>query len=166
MPTSSSRKRIALGVLAVLCVVHIGAALYLHHASSRTLIAEGDIVPFFAASTLNGVPFDWNTTRAQKMVLLFFSPSCEQCRNELAQAERVFDRSEKDVRLIGVSSGTSEETRTLAASLGLHFTIVLADAQTMSMQLGIKIVPTILVVDEQRVLRGRYRDTELTGIGR
>ena len=166
MPTSSSRRRIALGVLAVLCIVHIGAALYLRHVSSRSLIAEGDIVPFFAASTLNGVPFDWKTTRAQKMALLFFSPSCEQCRNELAQAERMFDRSEKNVCLIGVSSGTSEATRALAASLNLHFTILLADPQMMSMQLGIKIVPTIFVVDEERILRGRYRDTELAGIGR
>ena len=156
MPTSSSRRSLAVALLCVLCAIHIAAALYLQRTVSANIVPIGDMVPTIKGMTLDGRSFMQDTAETKKLALLFFTPTCVHCREELENLERLRPRYRDNLGFLAVSLGNPELTRSVVAELHLGFPVVIDDRSKHNDALTVNVVPTMFLVDEYHILRRQF----------
>ena len=117
------------------------------------------VAPDFALKNTSGGTLRLSEYRQSAPVLLgFFRRDCPTSRLALPFIERLYRRHGRSMRFLGILQGADrQETAALAKELGLMMPLVLeeAPAYEASAALGVKALPTLLLLDAE----GRIQDT-------
>lgn len=104
--------------------------------------------PAFALKTPEGETVTLAGFRGRKVVLNFWATWCGPCRLE-APSFDAFASANPDVVVLGLAQDRNPGlVRSTAEQLGMHYPVLLADADTLGAY-GIDTFPTTVVVDEQ-----------------
>ena len=156
MPTSLSRKYLAVALLCALCAIHIAAALYLQRAVSADAVPIGGVIPPIKGISLDGQPFVQNNMETRKLALLFFTPTCVHCKEELENVEKLRPRYLGSLTFLAISLGNPELTRSVAYELHLGFPVIIDSRAELNKPLNIHVVPAMFLVDESHILRQQF----------
>ncbi|MGE0756776.1 MAG: TlpA family protein disulfide reductase, partial [Pirellulaceae bacterium] len=105
-----------------------------------------------AGTTLVGEPFDWTRLRGRVVVVQVWASWCGPCREELPRLKELHGRlAEQGLEVVGVS--VDKDTEAAAKFVEEHplpwTTLVGQDALDFARRLGIRGIPTLLLVDPQ-----------------
>jgi cytochrome c biogenesis protein CcmG, thiol:disulfide interchange protein DsbE len=116
--------------------------------------------PELALVDLDGRSLELSALRGQTVVLNFWASWCGPCRTEVPELSR-FAHAHPDIVVLGlaVDSGTAEEVRASAESLGMDYRVALADAAT-TRAYDVSVLPTTVVVGPD----GEVRRTRVGGL--
>jgi thiol-disulfide isomerase/thioredoxin len=104
----------------------------------------GDVLAALALPTVAGTTFDPAPWYQQKVLVLFFSPTCSHCMKELPLAVAAAKRSGAAVLAVLVV-GTGEQVAQMPAVDQLSAPVILDDGQ-LRKRYGIRAVPYTLVL--------------------
>jgi hypothetical protein len=103
-------------------------------------------------STFNGTPFPLNY-HGKKQLLIFFSAECSRCRNELFNLGYLYTQFNSQVEFFAISLSKKEITMMLFSSQSFPFPVFLLNRTTLQDSMKIVDVPTIVYIDEHRIMR-------------
>jgi len=114
-------------------------------------LTAGSKAPNISLPTLQGGKFSLaSALEAGPVVLVFFKVSCPVCQMAFPFFERLHKAYRgKNVRVIGVSQDSAQETAAFAKEFGITFPLALDDTKTYpaSNAYGLTNVPTVLLVN-------------------
>src|SRR4030095_14712 len=84
--------------------------------------------------------------RGQRVLLVFSDPHCVPCQSLAPELERVSRRA-RDLKVLMISRGDSDENRSKAAAHGLTFPIVLQRHWEISRAYGMFATPIAYLID-------------------
>lgn len=114
-------------------------------------MAVGDAMPAFDGTLLDGVRIDRAALLGKPTLLSFFFAQCAPCIEEIP-ALNAFAQQAPDLRLLAVTFDTADVARDFVAKHGLRWD-VLPDAQTTIDAVGVRVYPTLMLLDaDARVL--------------
>ncbi len=156
MQTHSRRRAFAAASLAVLCVVPIVVALYLHHAFGLPPLQVGQTMPPLFATSLDGQAIVQDTADGKKKLLIFFTPACNHCRRELTNLDELMPKYTDKLNILGISLDNLESTKAAVTELNLKFPVVVADKEYLDTSYKMSILPALFCFDESRRLKKFY----------
>src|SRR3954470_3543925 len=113
-------------------------------------LPSGVTAPDFALPTLQGGKFSLATALKEgQVVLAFFKVSCPVCQMAFPFFERLHQAYRgKNVRVIGISQDSAQDTAAFAKQFGITFPLALDDKKTYpaSNAYGLTNVPTLFLV--------------------
>jgi peroxiredoxin len=115
----------------------------------------GEAVPPFQLVSLSGSTVDTASGRGKAQVIYFWNDQCG-CVEQLAQLSGfVSARQNKSLSFITVNVGQKkEQVGEFVAKYDLPYTVLLdSDRKIATQQVGVKVLPTILVIDKNGFLR-------------
>jgi thiol-disulfide isomerase/thioredoxin len=123
----------------------------------------GDIVATLTANQLDGTPFDPATLRGKPGLVMFVSPTCPHCIEELPVAQKV--AREKNANIVAVFIvGRAENAKTVVENTKFEAPALIDDG-TLKQRYEIRTVPYTIVVNAQgkatEVLRGAHGASRL-----
>jgi peroxiredoxin len=131
------------------------AAILLSGCSDVKPTRIGEAVTPFRLNNLNGAPIDTASGRGKAQAIYFWNDSCG-CVEQLAQLSGfVSTRQNTTLSFITVNVGQSRElVGDFVAKFSLPYTVLLdTDRKIATQHVGIKVLPTILVIDKDGILR-------------
>ena len=152
--TSTESKIIILGLLIVLVSSPIALLWYFYKPDSIESFPLSMRVPSFIVSTVNGTTFSLSSS-GKKQVLILFTAECSSCRAELANLNCLYAHFKSQIDFFALSLSNSDITKLLLTSEKYSFPVFQAE-RNASIDSMIINPPTMLFVDEQRILRHRY----------
>jgi peroxiredoxin len=144
-----------LGLLVVLVTSPLALTWYIHHHSSHHSFPPGMMVPSFVVSTINGTIFSL-TCQGKKHIIIFFSADCSSCRDELSNVKILYPPYKSKIDFFAISLSTLEKTKMLVSSQNFPFPVFLWKRTAGQNSMTIVDVPTMLFIDEQRIIRNEY----------
>lgn len=126
---------------------------------SQPPLQAGEVVAPLDLATLEGTPERLSYDDERTTVLLFFSPSCSTCGENLKNWKRMEERADpRRVRLVYVSTAPAEETQGYAREHGIASAFVVANYQDLTRYRVFR-VPVTLVVGKGGVVRNAWQGT-------
>ncbi len=138
-------------LIALLLLVAVAAAGCSDVAPTRV----GDAVTPFRLVNPGGITIDTASGRGKTQVIYFWNDQCG-CVEQLAKLSGfVVARQSTSLSFITVNVGQSREhVEEFVKKYDLPYTVLLdSDRKIATKQVGIKVLPTILVIDKQGILR-------------
>ena len=139
---------IAAAVVAVLVVVLLAYAL----TSNPTLPPQqGQAVPPFELTTLDGKPADLESLAGQVVVLNFFSSWCAPCRQEAPDLQQAWQRyQDRDVQFLGVAfKDASSKAQAFLDEFDATYPAAMDAGSRTARAYGVTGVPETFVIDRQ-----------------
>ena len=115
----------------------------------------GETVPGFSLTSLTGSVVDTASGRGKAQVIYFWNDQCG-CVEQLAQLSKFVEaRQGTSLSFITVNVGQQKTiVSDFVAKFGLPYTVLLdTDRKIATQHVGIKVLPTILVIDKSGILR-------------
>lgn len=153
--TQKVRRLKAAGGLVVLLCAPLLLLMYFRAQVSVTQIPIGQNLPSLELSTLDGGNIQSENFTGKKLTLLFFTIECPKCMGQLENMHRLSSRYGKLIQFVGVSLSDRDKTREFSARSGYSFDLFQMDYEKAREIIGIALVPTILFVDENQILKQR-----------
>ena len=144
-----------LGLLVVLVSSPIALTWYIHKHTSHNSFPIGMKAPSFVVSTINGTTFSLGYN-GKKQIIIFFTAECSSCRDELSNLNKLYEQYKTKVNFFAISMSQLENTKILMSSQKIPFSVFLWTRTASQDSLKISDVPTLLFVDEQRIIRNEY----------
>ncbi len=122
---------------------------------ASTDIAKGQVVPNVAGTTLRGAPFDLAALRGKPVVINFWGPSCEPCRQEFPLlAAKATEHAASGLVIVGVlTDDPVEPARAFAAQYGATWDSVIDPGGVLKVAYRVLARPQSYFVDRSGVLR-------------
>jgi peroxiredoxin len=154
LPTTHNKILIG-GLLLVLvsCPFVLSWFFYRHY--SHNSFPLGMQLPSLSVSTLNGTAC-FLSYRGKKQLLIYFSAECSSCRGELTNLELLYKQFKPQVEFFAISLSKKEITRKLVSSENYSFPVFLSNHRAVKDSMKIVNIPSLLFVDEQRIIRHGY----------
>jgi peroxiredoxin len=153
---SFMRKRIFVFIsMAVLISSPLVLIRILQSHSDKEYPLVGMRVSTFVVSTISGTTFSL-TYCDKKNVLIFFSVECFHCINELSNFELLYNQYKQTINILAISISKPNKTKAFLTSKTYPFPVFQAEESTSQDSMKIFNVPTILYIDEQKILRHYY----------
>jgi len=145
-----------------LIVLALGA-LALAGCKKREAGPPGDIVATLTAKTIDGTPFDPETLRGKPGLVMFVSPTCPHCIEELPIAQKVAREENANVVAVFIV-GQAENAKPVLEHTKFEAPALIDDG-TLKQRYAIRTVPYTVVVDAKghatEVLRGAHGASRL-----
>ena len=104
------------------------------------------LMPSFSGETLTNNDFVSEQGDGHKMIVKFFSTSCDRCADTLAAVQRI-QSDDSSVVVVGIAEDDSEtETRRFVSQRGVHFPILLDKKGSLAREYHVANVPTTFVI--------------------
>jgi peroxiredoxin len=149
------KRKVAFVSLAVLISSPLLLMWMIHHRYDKEYLRIGMRVPTLLVSTLSGTAFSL-TCCDKTNILVFFSVECSHCINELSNFDLLYHQFKKKINIVAISLSTSNKTKAFLTSRTYPFPVFQAVDDSSQDSMRIFDFPTILYVDEQRILRHHY----------
>ncbi|MGI9516027.1 MAG: thioredoxin-like domain-containing protein, partial [Pirellulaceae bacterium] len=116
------------------------------------LNSEGRKVPL-RGQTIDGNSFDLSSLEGKVVLIQYWATWCEPCKNDLRQIKEAYDRyRRRGFTVVGVSlDRTPDDLRGYLRENNLPWTHLYAEGELdspLAEQLGVSLVPTMILVDE------------------
>ena len=137
----------------LVAVLMTSAAACASAAEDRPAPQVGRIMPAFALFDLNGLPHRLADYREPVLVINFFAYWCDTWVKQLPQLrELAQQQTDLHFRLIGISvdGQWSEVRRKYLRDQKLEFPVLLDGRMELARQIGLRRIPTVLVLDRNR----------------
>lgn len=140
---------------------------------TTTGVDVGAAMPAYAATNLDGSPFDLASTRNKIVVLNLWATWCGPCRFEIPELQRMHDTyAERGLDVIGVSvdEGAADEVKSFIAEHKMTYPQVLDPQGKLANILETSVLPTTVVLDRTgKILWKKYgaieaNDAELKAV--
>ncbi len=118
---------------------------------NRNGLQAGTEAPDFRLPRLDGGELSLSELRGRRVLLVFSDPNCGPC-DELAPLLEDLHVRRKDLQIVVISRRDADAARAKAASLGLHYPIVMQKQWEISLKYGMFATPISYLIDEQGVL--------------
>ncbi len=153
----SPRRQTQLLVIAV-------AIFALAACKKREPVPAGDIVAALTAPTIEGTPFDPGVLRGKPSIVMFVSPTCPHCIEQMPAAQKA--ARAKDANVVAVFIvGQAENAKGVVSHTKFEGPALIDDG-TLRRKYGVKAVPYTLVLgadgQAKEALRGAQTESRLT----
>lgn len=112
----------------------------------------------FRLDTLGHDRFYLNQYRGKNVLLVFWSTWCIPCKAQLAAMKTLAESGEfKDVVFAGVCNDPEnlDDVKRIVKSLDINYLVLLDSNARVAEKLGIKAVPTTIIIDDQGIISFR-----------
>jgi len=155
MISRSIHRSLAAIALAILCAFPFASSFYTEHRWNVDRPAIGEKVRPFTMTFAGGRTFVFESTRAKKLLLIFFSMSCPHCRTEINNFNSLSRIYSTKLDVVGVcvdSTLSFDDKRDITAP---SFPVVFEKGIDLAQNFRVTGVPSAFYIDEGRVLRAR-----------
>ncbi len=153
MRFQSHRRAFAAASIVLLCAAAALLSLYLGRNFAPSPLPLGNPMPRLSARSLDGHDYVMDTTGGKKRLLLFFSPACSHCRNELALFNALLPKFSERVDILAVSLDNVGSTKEMTAEMKLNFPVVVADVEHLDDRFRTNLLPGIFCFDQHLMLQ-------------
>jgi thiol-disulfide isomerase/thioredoxin len=126
----------------------------------------GSQLPGFSVRDLRGRRISSADLRGKVVLIDFWATWCQPCKKEMPGYQKLVDRyGAEGFAVIGLKldiMADTEEPRTFARHLGIHYPLVVATDELKNKFGGIEGLPTTLLYDRQGILRQKIIGFEYT----
>ena len=142
-------------VIGLLAIIVVPALLFVLFRFSFITdpLPVGEHVPHPFLRTIDGGSVRAEKQMGQKRMLLFFSTTCEHCRNLLHTLTIVSHRSAVPLPVIAVAGETALAVCAFQEEQRLSFTILLDSAHRTRDLFRVRMLPTLFFIDSGGILR-------------
>ncbi|MBL9015654.1 MAG: TlpA family protein disulfide reductase [Myxococcales bacterium] len=116
---------------------------------------EGDIVETLRAKTMTGADFDPHTLRGKPSIVLFVSPTCPHCVEELPAAQAAAKAHDANVVAVFIA-GKAENAKGVLEHTKFEG-VALIDDGSLRRRYGVRAVPYTLVLGADGHAREQFR---------
>ena len=116
---------------------------------------EGDIVETLRAKTMTGADFDPHTLRGKPSLVLFVSPTCPHCVEELPAAQKAAKANDANVVAVFIA-GKAENAKGVLEHTKFEG-VALIDDGSLRRRYGVRAVPYTLVLGADGHAREQFR---------
>lgn len=119
-------------------------------------LPPGALAPELDAYTLDDRPASWEMVAGKNAVLVFLSPGCRSCRQEIPKIQRLHRQAlEAGAELLIVSDGSVVETKEMLGSHVSGVTVLLAPAEKARLFADYRVrgTPAYCIVDIDKRIR-------------
>ena len=134
-------------------------------------IAAGEIgsrLPDFSARDLRGRRISSADLRGKVVLIDFWATWCQPCKKEMPGYQKLADQyGSRGFAVMGFKlniMADTEEPRTFARRLGIHYPLAVATDEIKNKFGGIEGLPTTLIYDRQGILRQKIIGFEYTDV--
>ncbi len=104
----------------------------------------------FVLSTLDHQPLSLNQFAGQPIIVVFFSPRCGDCKEEMPYFEELYRTHQKDrLAVVGVGIKYQQEIENYVKQEGFSFPIVIDDTLEVSKSFGVFFIPHVVLFDKR-----------------
>lgn len=120
-----------------------------------TRIAEPELptvaAPAFQLTSLDGGQLGTEDYEGQVLLIDFWATWCTPCHLQARILDRIYDEyAERDVAFVAISTGETEGiVRRFVADHPYRYPVLIDPEDTLSQELGIYALPTLMVIDAQ-----------------
>jgi thiol-disulfide isomerase/thioredoxin len=122
-------------------------------------LAPGDPAPSIEGRMLNGDVFHWKWSDHALTVLNFWSTTCEPCKVEMPELQKLSDRRKKDgLAVVGVLMDVvpAAEALDMGVKEGIRYTLVRGNNAIEAQWEGVLVLPVTYLVSRQGTIVRRY----------
>lgn len=153
--TIIQKKIVTSGLLIFIIISPLALIWYFQKQDDGKSPFLGMHVPSIVVSTLNGTVFLLNY-RGKKQILIYFTVECSHCRNELINLDLLYVEFKPQIDIFAISLSKLEKTMLLLSSRIVSFPVFQKERTSLEDSIKVVDVPTMLFIDEQRILRHIY----------
>ena len=126
--------------------------------------AAGNQAPDFTLTALNGMAWNLARMRGNIVLLNFWAPWCEPCRQELPQLQQLYElHSDDGLVVLGVSDEDPGKARQYLEEHGISYPSLHDDAGSVMQSYQIGAIPTSLIIGRDGQLLQRMEGYTPTG---
>lgn len=123
-------------------------------------VGVGDRLPTFEAETLNGKTFRTNDlVDNQALFVVFWTTWCPQCLLEIPKIKKTFSEFEpKGMSFLAINAGVNDSKKKAehyVKRFEIPYPVVFDEGSKITRQMGVKGVPTVIIVDKKGIIRYR-----------
>jgi thiol-disulfide isomerase/thioredoxin len=161
MPSPSRSTQLL--VLAVAIAIAIAAIVALSACHKKEAVPSGDVAATLLAQTVEGTAFDPATLRGKPSIVMFVSPTCPHCLEELPVAQKVARAGNANVVAVFIV-GKAENAKGVITHTRFEGPALIDDG-TLRRKYGVRAVPYTLVLGAdghaREALRGAQGESRL-----
>lgn len=139
----------------------------INQAANITDSTNAQLAPDLSLNLLDGSTVNLSDYRGKKPVVLdFWASWCPNCRRDMPNLNRYYDKYKEQVEVIGVNLHENEGTvRDFIASRGINFPIALDPSSQAARAYGIQYTNTHFLIDKEgkliRTVPGDIRESDI-----
>jgi thiol-disulfide isomerase/thioredoxin len=124
----------------------------------REKAPDGDILETLRAPRIDGEPFDPHSLRGKPSIVMFVSPTCPHCLDEIPAAQAA--AKQKDANVVAVFVvGKAENAKGVIETTKFEGPVLIDDG-TLKHRYGIRAVPYTLVLGTDGFAREQFRGAQ------
>lgn len=146
--TTNNRKRNAFIILFSFIVIPIVGFIYLHNRLIVPPLKIGEKIPSVKVLTIEGKEFFIDSFITKKSILIFFSPDCLHCKNEMVDLSLFYPLIKDSINIAGISSNGTKETIEFVKIHNIPFKIYLDINEQAKRSFCVRPIPAMFFIDE------------------
>jgi thiol-disulfide isomerase/thioredoxin len=151
LPRASTQPLRSFGIGLLVAMAGVGC-------HKQEVVPTGDVLATLAAQPLDGKEFNAQSFKGKPSLLMFVSPTCPHCLDEIPRADKV--AKEQNANAIAVFIvGRQEDAEAVIAKAKFGGTALIDDGSLKS-RYGIKAVPYTLVLGADGYAKSAYRGAQ------
>lgn len=142
-------------------IVILAALLLLcPHSAVAGFVGVGDKAPAFEATTIEGQKVISDNPQSEKpLFLVFWSTWCPFCEEAIPRLKEIYStHSTKDFTFLAINPGVNDslrKTQLYVEKYHIPYPVVYDEGGVISKSFGINGVPTVIIVDKNKIVRHR-----------
>ena len=88
----------------------------------------------------------------QKLLLIFFSQDCHACLMDISNWEKILDKIEGRIKLVGISLGKEKETNEFVKKNNINFDVIIDDNLSIAKNFQIRSIPAKILINMDNVI--------------
>lgn len=112
-------------------------------------LQEGDSLPHFTATDLDGNTYNTRDFNGQPMLIKFWSPRCPYCRGEIPAVRALYQDLQDEYIFISIVSGVpAHEVQSFVAEQNIPYPVLLDEDEKLRDLLNVKAIPFTYYIDD------------------
>lgn len=96
--------------------------------------------------------FKFSNDSIQKLLLIFFSKDCHACIMDIPNWKRIMDKSEKRIKVLGISLSNEKDTNEFIKKNAINFDVIIDDNFIIANNFQIRSIPTKILINVDNII--------------